>query len=466
MISKPRVTLKLIADELGISQATVCRALRGDKAIKTSTRKKVREMANLLGYHFTQKIRREKITGVDPFYRKNLPQLETTIYDIAQLLNISPATVSRALNDSSQVKKETKLRVQAMASELNYNLNETAKALNKTKENGITIGDLAQKLNLSASTVSRGLNEKHCVSSQTKQLVKNEAAKVGFTATTAAANLKAKKMLTVGVIISDFSAPIALALQGIQSVVKRRKMNLVVLNSFAFQPVRTGLLHRLLNNADGILTIPGPFDNTGAVANILDYKNTPCICLGSNKDGYHHETISLDPYKSVYEIACYLISVGCRRLCIIDPTADFTSPTRIEAFRQAVCDNKLNPDCQLIISDSNNLFSSDLLVDRILSNRYLPDAIIMINCLFDKVSIKTLRNSGIAIDKGLVVCEFDMGLFEPDQLGKATYLTHDFYDLGVKGITKLLAKIDGICQENKPVFAKHEIHLNEIATIF
>jgi DNA-binding LacI/PurR family transcriptional regulator len=466
IIHKPRVTLKILAEELGISQATVCRALRGDKLINAGTRKKVKDMANTLGYHHKLKGAQGQAIETYPLYTKDLQQSEVTIYDIAHLLNLSPATVSRALNNRAQVKKETKLRVQAIGAALKYNLCETAKTLKETKKGTITIQGLAQKLNLSAATVSRCLNEKSGVSDQTSQLVKKVAEQAGFFADSGAVFLKAKKMLTIGIIIPDFSAPIALVLQGIESIAKQLKINVVVINGFAFHPLRKSQLRHILKNADGILTMPGPFDDITDFTKILEYKNVPHLCLGSSSKKNQHEVVSIDPYQSIFELASHLIDTGHRRLCMIDPMVDWTSRFRIEAFRHAIYEGKLDPESQLVISDVNNFISTDVLVDRILSNKYLPDAIIMINCLFDEQAIATLRKSGIAIDKGLVVCEFDLGSINQDRLGDSACLTHDFYHLGVKGISALLGKIDGKSDESKPVFANHKLHFSEFATAF
>ncbi|MCB9420225.1 MAG: LacI family DNA-binding transcriptional regulator [Ardenticatenaceae bacterium] len=52
-----------------------------------------------------------------------------TIEDIARLANVSKSTVSRALNDSSLVKQETRERIQAIAREYNFRLNAPARNL-------------------------------------------------------------------------------------------------------------------------------------------------------------------------------------------------------------------------------------------------------------------------------------------------------------------------------------------------
>jgi LacI family transcriptional regulator len=68
-----------------------------------------------------------------------------TIKDIARMANVSHTTVSRALNNKSRIKNETKNKILAIASELNYQPNFIARSLvmKKTKTLGLVITNIA-----------------------------------------------------------------------------------------------------------------------------------------------------------------------------------------------------------------------------------------------------------------------------------------------------------------------------------
>src|SRR5689334_1368267 len=70
---------------------------------------------------------------------------EITIYDIAQKLNISPATVSRGLQDHPAISKKTKKRILDMADELGYRSNLFARNLRQKQTK--TIGVIVHELN-------------------------------------------------------------------------------------------------------------------------------------------------------------------------------------------------------------------------------------------------------------------------------------------------------------------------------
>jgi DNA-binding LacI/PurR family transcriptional regulator len=75
-----------------------------------------------------------------------------TICDIADALNLTPATVSRALNDSYQISEQTKIRVRTLADEWNYRPNRMAKGLrsNKTMLVGVLMPSISYYFNSSA----------------------------------------------------------------------------------------------------------------------------------------------------------------------------------------------------------------------------------------------------------------------------------------------------------------------------
>jgi LacI family transcriptional regulator len=73
------------------------------------------------------------------------PRKEITIYDIAAELKLSPATVSRALQDNHAVKRKTRKNIQDTAQKLGYRHNNFASNLRKQKSN--TIGVILHELN-------------------------------------------------------------------------------------------------------------------------------------------------------------------------------------------------------------------------------------------------------------------------------------------------------------------------------
>ena len=80
-----------------------------------------------------------------PFMKGTKPEKEITIYDIAEQIGVSPATVSRALNDSPSISINTRKKINALAEKLGYRHNPFASSLRLQKTH--TIGVILHELN-------------------------------------------------------------------------------------------------------------------------------------------------------------------------------------------------------------------------------------------------------------------------------------------------------------------------------
>ena len=84
--------------------------------------------------------------------------MDVTIYDVAMAANVSMATVSRVINGNSNVKPETRKKVQAVIEELNYRPNAVARGLasKKTTTIGVIIPDISSTY---YSELTRGIED-------------------------------------------------------------------------------------------------------------------------------------------------------------------------------------------------------------------------------------------------------------------------------------------------------------------
>jgi len=120
------ITMADIADFLHVSVATVSRALNGSKVIGSKTTQKVLQAAHDLGYVLNTDARDLRAKGL-----ANLidGKRRVTIYDIADVLNLSPSTVSRCYTLNGDVSPATKERVLNVGRAMGYTIQENAHRL-------------------------------------------------------------------------------------------------------------------------------------------------------------------------------------------------------------------------------------------------------------------------------------------------------------------------------------------------
>src|SRR5699024_4034976 len=102
---------------------------------------------------------------------------------------------------------------------------------NSSKET--TIYDIAKELDISPSTVSRSLKNHSSISSATIKKVRDQAKKMGYRSNIFARNLRQKKTNTIGVIIPKLNSHfMSSALTGMEKVVNENDYNLIISQSF------------------------------------------------------------------------------------------------------------------------------------------------------------------------------------------------------------------------------------------
>jgi LacI family transcriptional regulator len=144
---KRRVTLRDVAQAVGVDPSTVSRALQNPERINSATVARIAAAVEELGYQV--KVRKEVAvprTPAEP--ARQAYRFATTIYDVARVAGVNPSTVSRALSMPGRLNPETEKRVHAAAKELNYRLNPMARALptGRTFTLGLLLADITNPM--------------------------------------------------------------------------------------------------------------------------------------------------------------------------------------------------------------------------------------------------------------------------------------------------------------------------------
>ncbi|RLD70429.1 MAG: LacI family transcriptional regulator, partial [Bacteroidetes bacterium] len=96
----------------------------------------------------------------------------------------------------------------------------------------VTIYDIAKKLNLSASTVSRGLRNHPAIKQGTIDRIKDAARTMGYQQNPFASNLRKNRSNTIGVVLPRFeSIFMSGVVSGIEQVIRSKGYNLVLSQS-------------------------------------------------------------------------------------------------------------------------------------------------------------------------------------------------------------------------------------------
>lgn len=212
-----------------------------------------------------------------------------------------------------------------------------------------TIYDIAKELNVTAATVSRALNNNPRISEPTRKLVLETAKRLNYKQNQLAVALKSGKSKNVGVVVpyidrSFFSTII----RGIEEELNPQGYHVIICQTMEDAKKEIDTVQNLLNaQVDGILiSISRNTRNIDHFKQVLN-KNIPLIFFDRKTDMKGVSSVTVDDYQGAYMATEHLIDQGCSKIAhlTVDRSLEIYE-NRFKGYEQALLDNghHLEPD--------------------------------------------------------------------------------------------------------------------------
>ena len=183
----------------------------------------------------------------------------------------------------------------------------------------ITIHHLADALKISASTVSRALNDNIRISEKTRKLVHQKAEELGYRPNIQAANLRSKKTNTIGLVVPRIDRYFfSSAISGIEDYAWTKGFNVIITQSNDLLAKEINCVQTLFNNrVDGIIISISMQTNEDRHFRLFSEKNIPILFFDRFCPTIESDRIVVDDFNSGYKITRQLIERGCKRIAHI-----------------------------------------------------------------------------------------------------------------------------------------------------
>ena len=208
----------------------------------------------------------------------------------------------------------------------------------------VTIYDIAQKLHISSATVSRGLNNHFSVNKKTQKIIIETARSMGYRSNLFAKNLRHQKTRTLGIIVQTLNSNfIASVLSGIEQVANKAGYNLIISQSQESQAKEAINAEAMFNRRVDGLIVSLAFD-TKNVSHFDSFfnKDIPVVFFDRVSFGQSSTNVVIDNFKAGYEATRHLISQGCKRIAHI--TGNLTRNVyadRMKGYKEALEESKI-----------------------------------------------------------------------------------------------------------------------------
>jgi LacI family transcriptional regulator len=311
----------------------------------------------------------------------------------------------------------------------------------------ITIYDIAQKLALSTATVSRGLQDNPAINKNTRKKIQDAAKELGYRHNSFASSLRKQKTNTIGVIVHELNSNfITSVLTGIEKVTTEAGYDLIIAHSSeSFEKEAANALNLFHKRVDGLIASLA-FDTKGLDHyDVYREKGIPVIFFDRVEEQIESTKVIIDNYKCGYQATQHLVEQGCRRIVLV--TANLKRNVyaqRHKGYTDALYDNNIayNKDFVLIKDLSEQCGVEAAL--QILKMNPLPDGAFITNDFSAAVCMKTLKENGVRIPDDIAIVGFNNDAISKIVEPQLTTIDYPGIDMGEIAAHNLINHLKGV----------------------
>ncbi len=311
----------------------------------------------------------------------------------------------------------------------------------------ITIYDIAQKLSISSTTVSRGLQDNPAINKHTRKKIQDTAKELGYRHNTFASSLRKQKTNTIGIIVHELNSNfITSVLAGIEKVTAAAGYDLIIAHSSeSYEKEAANALNLFHKRVDGLIASLA-FTTKGLDHYQAFYeKGIPVIFFDRVEEQIESTKVVIDNYKCGYQATHHLIEQGCKRIVLV--TANLSRNVyaqRHKGYTDALFDNAIAYNKKyVLIKDLSEQCGVEAALE-ILKMKPLPDGAFITNDFSAAVCMRTLKEHGIRIPEDIAIVGFNNDAISKIIEPQMTTINYPGIDVGEIAARNLIDHLKGI----------------------
>ena len=312
--------------------------------------------------------------------------------------------------------------------------------MRKTRQS-VTIQDVAKTAGVSVSTVSRVLNGKVDVASETQDRIRSVIDDLGYTTNLAARSMRSFKKNMVGLIMPDIAYPFAVeVMKGVNRAIAESEFDLLVYTTGDVRKSGRAFHEQkyvsLLSNSitDGVIIVApvtGEFSTDAPIVSIDPLMSDP-----------NYASVHATNYQGAMEAMNYLLGLGHTRIGFIGGRAELESSNRrLLGYRDALEKAGISVEEKLIASGNYTTEAGAKCAQELLSLDNPPTAIFASNDQSAMGVFQIAQEMGLRIPDDLSVIGFD-NIMESKYMGLTT-VDQFISEMGFVATQMLIKLING-----------------------
>jgi len=302
-----------------------------------------------------------------------------------------------------------------------------------------TIHDVAARAGVSVATVSKAMNGRYGVATETADRVLRAVADLGYESSLIASSMRSRRTGVIGVLVADFEPFSAEVLKGVGEALRDSRYDLLAYTGSRGDD--DGWERRSLSRLSGTL-IDGAIMVTPTVVNVST--EVPLVAVDPHAGPADLPIVECDSFGGAREATRYLIELGHRRIGYIAGRADLRSSIARDAgYRRALADAGIPFDPAYVGAGRYQESTAREVAIDMLSTPDRPTAIFAANDISALAILQVAADLGLEVPRDLSIVGFDD---IPEATRLATPLTtvrQPMGRLGAEAAGMLLALLRG-----------------------
>ena len=327
-----------------------------------------------------------------------------------------------------------------------------------------TIIDIARKLKISASTVSRALNDHPDIKKETKIIVRRVAQELHYSPNPIAKSLQSNRTMTIGVIVPEIKHDFfASAISGIEEVAYHSGYTILLCQSNESvdrEIINTNVLihHRV---AGIIASITQTTTNGNHFQEIIKRK-IPLVFFDRVCDDIITSKIIIDDYQSAFDAVTFLIHKGYHKIAhFAGPQGVGIYEKRLKGYIDALQQNHIPFIEGLMLHvglDAKNGYDA---MDSLFASHLIPDAIFTVNDPVALGACKRVKEAGLKIPEDVAAIGFSNNVVASMVDPPLTTIDQFPFEMGRKAAEMLILSIENDTREPQTIIMDTKLIIRE-----
>ena len=332
----------------------------------------------------------------------------------------------------------------------------------------VSMKDIAAKCNVSVATVSKALNDQSDIGEETRKFIKKTAREMGYFPNSLARALRTNKSYNIGVLFVDEGRSglthdyFSRVLDSFKEVVEDNGYDITFINCSKKRPQRMSYLeHSRYRGFDGIVIACIDFTDP----EVLELSNADIPLVTIDYMFNNRSSVVSNNYGSMATLMEYIVSNGHKKIAYVCGEDTAVTRNRLAAYYKVLEDNGIEvPDDYVMHGSYRSTSKSEAFTDKLLERKDRPTCILYPDEYSAMGGLNSIHKHGLDVPEDISIAGFDGINIAHKIEPKLTTIRQDTKAIGEMAALKLLSlmerpkstveeqlMVDGTLEEGKSV---------------